>query len=1792
MQRCAHSTSNVFPIQKHSQEKSLMKKKQRSRSAFFNPRIILSFILCSVGVFLTLLGYGAFSNTFAAASNPSAPDPVAPLTEETEEMSPADANGRFVQLIEFAEPGVLQRTGHNSGEHFKTDTPQARAALEQVKAEQVLHILAIANAIGRQPEVTHRFTMTHSGIATRLTQEEAQIVRKLPGVASVEREKVYHADTFRSPFFIGADKIWDGSSVPGGVGTRGQGIVIADLDTGLVPTHPSFINDASCGHGVGGAPNKLMSQLDCATTDGTGLCNGPSPNDTNGHGSHTASTAGGNVVPTSAVPPPTSQIQGIAPCANLRMYKVCPTSSCPSANITAGINSVLLHGDVDAMNFSISGGNNPWTDNDRRFLDLVAAGIVVSASAGNTSATITNPVGNVAHLGPWVMTVAASTKDAGGPGTGDILASFSLRGPTSGNFQTLTKPDVTGPGVNIYAAVMSSYGNLSGTSMSCPHMTGSAALVRKLQPTWLPEEVKSALMMTSLNSGFKENGSTPWDADDVGTGRVDLTQVAKAGLVMNETFANFLAADPATGGDPKTLNIPSARNMNCTPSCTFTRTVRNTKTVPTHWTTTGAAITPGVGFFITVSPPSFNFTGNLTETQVLTITAFPSQTVPQPVLFGEARLTETGGLSPLERITVAIKGTPAGGTPSPTPSLTPGVTPTPSITPSATATPCAQTFSNPAAITIPATGTGATTGAPANPYPSNIAVAGLSGTIIKVTVRLNGIAHTFPDDIDILLVGPGGQTAVIMSDVGGGTDVTGVNLVLDDAATVPLPDDTALVSGTFDPTNIGGTDAFPAPAPAQGGSNVLAVFNGTAPNGTWSLYVVDDAAVDIGSISNGWDLIISSTGACGIPQPSPTSDPFPTSPTPTPSATGTATATATPFASPSTTPTCFVWQGSPPFPHFPDVAVVRAPGNYFPANGKFYSIGGRSADTAGADFTHPFEYDQSTNTWATKPSTLPDGLVNNMACGVLTVSGTPQIYCVGGSQSQVVGTTGRVFSYNPATDTFSTLTGDNWPGSQTNTFLPGGFAVAANKLYIIGSFNANAVPPVMTAQVWQFDPTAAVGSKWLARADYPLTRSYVPAATIAGNIYTGGGSALDPTGAIIDSVESFKYDPVANAWTPIASIPRATGETRAVTMGGTMWVLGGGRTAPNPSNQVNIYNPAGNSWTTGPSMIAARRNFPADSNGGSIIFVAGGYDMAGLLNTMERFGDGPCPTPPTPTPTPTPTATVTATIPPSPTTSPTNAPPSATPTATATIPPISPTPSASPAAQAINLSTRMNIQTGANVGIGGFIITGSAPKNVLLRGIGPSLTQLGIPNALADPVIELHGPSGFSTIINNNWRDTQEIEIQATGIPPTNNFEAAIVATLNPGSYTAIIKGNNNGTGIGLIEVYDLSQGVLSKLGNISTRAHVGTGADVVIAGFILGNNSGEDHVIIRGIGPSLTLIGVPGALANPALELRDSNATLLISNNDWQDDMGNQEAIISAGLALSNDAESGISAHLPPGLYTAILSGQNNTTGVGLVEVYDLGNSGGPGPSPTPPPGTPSPSVTPPPGTPSPSVTPPPGTPSPSPSAPPVSPTPPPASPSPSPQQCLQPFDSVTPPALPAGWTATLVTGDPPSWVTTTATSDSPPNNAFVPDQDGISDKTMDSCNISIFSPTAQIKFRNSFNTEHDPPPAEVFWDGFVMEVSVNGGAFGDIIDAGASFVSGGYTGEIDGTANNPLAGRQAWSGDSGGYIDSTVNLPASFNGQTIKIRFRIGTDEAVAAPGVHVDGFQVIGGSCSCSP
>jgi phospholipase/lecithinase/hemolysin len=260
---------------------------------------------------------------------------------------------------------------------------------------------------------------------------------------------------------------------------------------------------------------------------------------------------------------------------------------------------------------------------------------------------------------------------------------------------------------------------------------------------------------------------------------------------------------------------------------------------------------------------------------------------------------------------------------------------------------------------------------------------------------------------------------------------------------------------------------------------------------------------------------------------------------------------------------------------------------------------------------------------------------------------------------------------------------------------------------------------------------------------------------------------------------------------------------------------------------------------------------------------------------------------------------------------------------------------AEPPAQSLNLSARLSVGTGENVLIAGLIIGGDIAKEVIVRGIGPSLVERGISSdaVLADPVLELY-QDDVLIMSNDNWRETQESEITGTGLPPTDDLESAIVTTLNPGAYTVILRGQNSGTGIGLVEAYDLAPTPASTLANISARGLVQTGDDVLIGGFIV-DNGGSDTVVVRAIGPSLAEVGVANPLADPTLDLYDPNGALILSDDDWRDA---QESLIqSTGLAPTNDAESAIIRSLTPGNYTAIVRGKDGATGVALVDVFNL---------------------------------------------------------------------------------------------------------------------------------------------------------------------------------------------------------------------------------------------------------------
>jgi hypothetical protein len=216
-----------------------------------------------------------------------------------------------------------------------------------------------------------------------------------------------------------------------------------------------------------------------------------------------------------------------------------------------------------------------------------------------------------------------------------------------------------------------------------------------------------------------------------------------------------------------------------------------------------------------------------------------------------------------------------------------------------------------------------------------------------------------------------------------------------------------------------------------------------------------------------------------------------------------------------------------------------------------------------------------------------------------------------------------------------------------------------------------------------------------------------------------------------------------------------------------------------------------------------------------------------------------------------------------------------------------------------------------------------------------SQPPFNVTGVLADPTLQLFDGSGHPMWFNDNWKDTQQAQIQATGLAPPNDFESAVLQVLQPGNYTAILSGKNGTTGVGLVEVDDISPGVFAELTNVSTRGFVGTGQSVMIGGFITSGGNGSTEVVVRGLGPTLAQFGVSGALADPVVTLVDENGTVVKTNDNWKNTQ--QAAIQATGLAPPNDLESAMVVTITAGRYTAILSGQNGGTGIGLVEVYKL---------------------------------------------------------------------------------------------------------------------------------------------------------------------------------------------------------------------------------------------------------------
>jgi arylsulfate sulfotransferase len=256
--------------------------------------------------------------------------------------------------------------------------------------------------------------------------------------------------------------------------------------------------------------------------------------------------------------------------------------------------------------------------------------------------------------------------------------------------------------------------------------------------------------------------------------------------------------------------------------------------------------------------------------------------------------------------------------------------------------------------------------------------------------------------------------------------------------------------------------------------------------------------------------------------------------------------------------------------------------------------------------------------------------------------------------------------------------------------------------------------------------------------------------------------------------------------------------------------------------------------------------------------------------------------------------------------------------------------------QALNLSTRGVVSIGDNVLIGGFIVTGTEPKTIVLRALGPSLSSFGLSGVLRDPVLSVYNSSRTLIATNDNWQmDPGQAEITANGLAPANLLESATLQTLAPGAYTVIVRGKDPTPGTALVELYDLSPLSNSTLKNMSTRGSVDTGDNVLISGFIVGDVDSAT-VVVRALGPSLTSLGVSGALSDPTLTIYDSTGAAIATNDNWQDNV-NEVDVRRNGLAPPNPSESALVLHLPAGAYTAIVRGANGGTGVALAEVYTL---------------------------------------------------------------------------------------------------------------------------------------------------------------------------------------------------------------------------------------------------------------
>ncbi len=1260
-----------------------------------------------------------------------------------------------------------------------------------------------------------------------------------------------------------------------------------------------------------------------------------------------------------------------------------------NASAAGAVAVIIANNTAGAFAISVPGTTVP------AFAVVQADGLALAAFAAANPATATATI-------PFPASIL--------PNVPDVLAAFSSRGPAAGF--DLLKPDVTAPGVNILAVLAGTTitgseqltGLLSGTSMASPHNAGSALLLRQLKPSWTPMEVKSALEMTTTRDVLKEDGVTAATPFDMGGGRIRVDRAANAGLVMNETLANFQAADPAMGGNPANLNLPSFAKNSCVGECQFTRTLRSPLAVSKTWE---AGVTGLVG---TVSPSSFTLAPG--GTQVITVTLDTSAIPPDGVFrFGWVELQpQDGTVGDKLTMPLAIKVPPAVIALTPASqdvAIFEGQTGTASFA-------IGNAGGSGLTYTVSATGQGTTT--IVNTDNTGVA-SGFRGTLFTDPGTAGNNAQLSADDFTIAV--PTTITSLfaqgfVVSGAALGTVASNLtwSIYPDNGAGLPAGNPiqspgTASWTYTASPASsgvstVGNFITLDLPAAGQNvtlppGRYWVMVYTTSSFANRWAWYGTNTGSGGFASISisttntgawaanaafSGLALKVTGTVACGAPWIGATtpasgtvaggaSQPVTTALSAaglmagstqigsvcissndlvTPQAAETIRLTvSTPPAgtaaklafttAPSATVTAGVAFAQQPVVTVQDVANATVPGYATPVT------------LAVASGAGTIQCDANPVTPVSGVATFSGCRVNGIgAVTIRAASGTipnsttnPVIDVAAGPASQLAffaqpggGTGGTAWDSQPSVivrdAVGNTVTASTAPVALAITTPAGAtLACTANPLAATAGFATFAGCRIDKPGTY----TLTASSAGLANAVSASFNVAVGAASrLAFSVQPGNGSAgsalaTQPAVSVLDAggnLVSGSSAPVtltlngpaatlqcnANPLAAIAGVSAFAG-CRIDTAGTFTLSASSAGLAGTDSGAITIASSKLDQAITFGALAAkylGDADFAVSATASSSLAVAFASDTAATCtvsgSTVHLVAVGNC--------------TLRAT-------QAGNASFNAAPPVTQGFE----VKAATAIPRLANIATRMQVLTGNDVLIGGFIIGGSQPKTVVVRARGPSLIPFGVANALSNPTMQLF--SGQTVIASNDDFGTAAnlAALNASGFAPSNAFESAILATLAPGAYTAVVSGVGGLTGVGIIEVFEVDRPE-APLANISTRGQVLTGGDVMIGGFIIQGDAPQT-VIIRARGPSLVPFGIANALMDPVLQLLNGQ-TLVETNDDWQ--AGPAAATIqAAGFAPGDPRESVIRITLPPGAYTAIVTGKNGTTGVGIVEVF-----------------------------------------------------------------------------------------------------------------------------------------------------------------------------------------------------------------------------------------------------------------